>query len=70
MVVYVQLLGEGVMVFRPAEAECVYEDAVKLLPVLNYASSEEDWEFPPESIVRCENRILGGKQVLVAIARI
>jgi hypothetical protein len=66
--VYVKLLGEGTLVFRPVPAELVGGTTAKLLPVDDYASSGEEWEFPPESTVTCENRVLEGKEVWVAVA--
>ena len=69
MVVYDKLLGEGTLVFRPAQANRIDENRVKLLPVADYGSRDEEWEFLPGSIVRCERRVMDGGKVLVAISK-
>jgi hypothetical protein len=65
--IFVRLLDEGTEVWRPVHAEEVgpltfhFDDQVP---------SEELWEFPAGSIVRCENRVLsssGPARVLVAV---
>jgi hypothetical protein len=67
--VYVKLLGEGTDVWRPTQAERVDENIVRLLPTADYGACDEQWEFLPGSIVRCENRILSGEEVVVVISR-
>ena len=67
MTVYIKLLNEGTPVFRPAQAERVDENTVKLLPVADYNQRDEEWEFPPGSIVRCESRVMNGENTLVAV---
>lgn len=67
LTVYIKLLNEGTPVFRPAQAERVEKDTVKLLPVADYNQRDEEWEFPPGSIVRCEGRVMDGENTLVAI---
>lgn len=66
--VYVQLLGEGTIVFRPTKALRIGADAVQLLPTDNYDPEDEDWEFKPGSIVRVEKRRLSDGECCVAIA--
>jgi hypothetical protein len=51
--IYVALLNEGVDVWRPVHAVPLDGDLYRIedsVPV------EEDWEFPPGSVVRCERR--------------
>ena len=67
LTVYVKLLNEGTLVFRPAQAEYVDKNTVKLLPIADYNQRDEEWEFPPGSIVRCESRVMNGEPTLVAI---
>jgi hypothetical protein len=67
LTVYVKLLNEGTVVFRPAQAEHVGQNTVKLLPVADYNQRDEEWEFPPGSTVRCESRVLEGERTLVAV---
>ncbi len=39
----------------------------KLFAAPNYDSGDEKWEFVPGSLVECEERILEGEEVLVAV---
>jgi hypothetical protein len=59
--VFVELLNEGVDVWRPVEAECE-EEGVARLP--DEAPEGEWWAFPPGARVRCERRDIG----LIAVA--
>ena len=68
--VYVQLLGEGTVVFRPAPAESVDVDVVRLLMPDDYDPEDEDWEFKPGATVRVEARSLSHGQRLVAVSRV
>jgi hypothetical protein len=68
VVVYVQLLDEGTVVYRPTRGQLVGEGAVRLLPTPGYDPDDEHWEFPPGSVVRCQPRNLEGTEVLVAHA--
>jgi hypothetical protein len=70
MTIDVQLLDEGTIVFRPAEAKWLGGDLYKILPVSNYESMEELWEFPPGAKVRCAERVFHGKKAMVAIAQV
>ena len=67
LTVYIKLLNEGTVVFRPVLAERIDEHTVKLLPLAEYDQRDEEWEFPPGSIVKCESRILDGESTLVAV---
>jgi hypothetical protein len=65
--VYVRLLGEGTIVFRPTKATPIAQDTARLLtPDGGYDPEDEDWEFKPGSVVRVERRILEGAEVYVA----
>ena len=65
-VVYVRLLDEGTVVYRPAPAERVGSGIYRLRAPDDYDSSDETWEFLPGSIVVCEPRLLSGGIALVA----
>ena len=67
--VYVRLLGEGTIVFRPAPAQSTGPDTVKLLAPDDYDPDDEDWEFKPGSVVRVEPRTLSGDDVYVAVEK-
>ena len=55
--IYVSLLNEGVGVWRPVHAEPLGDDCYRLVgPV----PQGEEWEFLPDSVVRCRPRVLSG----------
>jgi len=66
--VYVRLLGEGTVVFRPASAEFLEPDKARLMTPSGYDPADEDWEFKPGSIVRVELCQLEGVDAFVAVA--
>jgi hypothetical protein len=68
IIVYVKLLDEGTVVYRPAKAEPVGYGELRLLAPPGYDPEDEHWEFPPGTIVRCETRKLAGSDALVAVA--
>jgi hypothetical protein len=53
--VHVELLNEDVDVWRPVAAVREREDAYRLD---DSKPEDEEWAFPPGSLVRCEIRIL------------
>jgi hypothetical protein len=67
VLIYVRLMGEGTECFRPARGFEVASGLFKLLPSPNYDSDDEQWEFPPGSVVRTEQRTSGNATILVAI---
>ncbi|MDR1305695.1 MAG: hypothetical protein LBK76_10825 [Verrucomicrobiales bacterium] len=64
---YVRLMDEGTEVFRPTEAELLSDGCFKLLPIEGYDPDDENWEFPPGSIVRAIERKLDGEKALIAV---
>lgn len=66
--VYIRLLQEGTECSRPTQALDLGDGLYRVLPVPGYASAEELWEFPPNSIVRVEVRRPDGKELLLAVA--
>lgn len=68
MVVYVRLLGEGTVVYRPAPAEAIGGSVVRILAPESYDPGDEEWEFKPGTTVRVELRSLSSGKVLVAVA--
>ena len=62
--IYVALLNEGVEVWRPVRAERVGEDSYVLLgPAPDgavYDPDDEEWEFKPGTVVRCERHAFSG----------
>lgn len=67
-VVYVRLLGEGTTVFRPVMGVIVGPNLARLVKPADYDPEDEAWEFKPGSLVQLEDRVLGGKQVRVAVS--
>lgn len=66
--VYVRLLGEGTVVYRPTTAIDQGNDVYRLLATEGYDPEDEHWEFPPGSLVRCEERSLNEGHCLVVFA--
>lgn len=65
--VYVRLLGEGTVVFRPTLAVPLGPRMVKLLAPSDYDPDDEDWEFKPGSIVQIEPRTFEGEPAFLAV---
>jgi hypothetical protein len=71
---YVQLLDEGTVCYRPTEAISLGAGLFRLLPTPNYDPEDEVWEFLPGSVVKAETRALrrgvASEECLVAVALI
>jgi hypothetical protein len=61
--IYVELLDEGVDVWRPVQTD-QQPDGTFRLP--DHAPEGENWRFPPGSKVRCELQPLADAPALVA----
>ncbi len=61
--IYIELLDEGVDVWRPVKAKAETDDIFRLPPT---APEDEVWRFAPGSRVRCEWRDLPDGAALVA----
>ena len=68
--VYVELLDEGVRVWRPVPAHRVDEETYVLLRPEDYDGDDETWQFPPGSVVRCANRRIRDGEILAAVERV
>lgn len=67
--VYMELVGEGVAVWRPVEAERREDGLFRILS--SPPDETETWMFPPGSVVRCEEKTFsGGSKGLAACERI
>jgi hypothetical protein len=62
-IIYIQLLGEDVDVWRPVTAAREANDTYRLL---DQQPDSETWAFPPGSRVRCERRTISKTSELVA----
>jgi hypothetical protein len=64
--IYVELLNEGVAVWRPVQAVAEGEDAYRIVGPTPPPEGET-WRFPLGAVVRCQWRTFqDGKTVLVA----
>jgi len=68
-VIYVPLLNEGTFVFRPAGGLRLGKNIYRILASEEYDPEDEEWEFPPETIVRCETEFRNGEKLLIAKAK-
>ena len=66
--IHVELLNEGTPVWRPVSALQVGPRTFVVLRTRSYDPKDEEWEFPPGSIVVCRKEVRDGKDVLVAIS--
>ena len=64
--VYVALLNEGTPCWRPVEAEPVRPGVFRIVSS-NPDPTDEEWEFPSNSVVICEERIFSDGPALVAV---
>jgi hypothetical protein len=65
--IYVGLLNEGTLVWRPAAGLQIGQDVFVVLAT-GYDPATEDWEFPPGSIVVCRRESRDSKEVMVAVS--
>ena len=68
--IYVYLVGEGTDVWRPTRGRRVAPMTFELLPTPGYGLAGEKWQFVPGTVVQCEERVLSGDRVLVAVRRV
>jgi hypothetical protein len=67
--IYVQLLGEGVLTFRPVTASQVAPNIYVIEGYEAYDPEDEEWEFLPGDRVVVENKFFGGELILVAVSQ-
>ena len=65
--VYVELLGEGITVWRPVEAEVLPGDRYRLRAGPDYDAAVETWAYGPGTVVRCRQQDLGSGPVPVVV---
>ncbi len=65
--IYVRLLGEGTVVYRPVLAIEISENLYKIQGKEIHDPDDEAWEFLPESVVVVQRQELEGEQVFTAI---
>jgi hypothetical protein len=64
--IYIPLLDEGTDVVRPTLGLSLSADTYRVLATPVYDPSDEHWQFPPGSVVRCGLEMRSGGEVLVA----
>lgn len=65
--IYLPLLNEGTEVWAPAQAERV---GAETYLIVGTAPPDQEWAFPKDAVVRCEERAFGGGQTrLIAVER-
>jgi hypothetical protein len=69
LMIYIPLLNEGTSVVRPTQAVKLGENLYRVLPTQSYDPNDEEWEFPPGSVVECVLKTRSGREVLVARKR-
>jgi hypothetical protein len=69
LTIYVPLLNEGTSVVRPTQGVKLGENLFRVLPTQDYDPDDEEWEFPPGSVVECVLEDRNGQEVLVARIR-
>lgn len=68
--VSVRLLNEALPTTRRTAAIELGDNWFKLLPTNDYDPEDEEWEFLPGSIVRCERRPnLGNPDIFLAVEK-
>jgi hypothetical protein len=66
-IIYVQLLNEGSIAYRPVPAIEIENNIYMLQGFDIYDTEDEEWEFLPGSYVLVEEQVKGDKNVSVAI---
>ena len=66
-IIYIQLLNEGSVAYRPVPAIQIENNIYKVQGFEIYDSEDEEWEFLPGTRVFVEEQIRVGENVLVAI---
>jgi hypothetical protein len=67
--IYIPLLNEGTSVVRPTQGIKLGESLYRVLPTQDYDPKDEQWAFPPGSVVECVLESRSGREVLVARKR-
>ncbi len=65
--VYVRLLNEGTETYRPARGLDLGNGLFRLTSATPYDPDDEDWEFPPDSVVALAPRKDENGSYLVAV---
>jgi hypothetical protein len=66
--IYIELLNEGAFVWRPTSALQVGPHTYVVLPTPDCDPEDEEWQFPPGSVVVGQMQTRTGGDVLVAVS--
>jgi hypothetical protein len=69
-IIYIQLLNEGSVTYRPVPACEVENNIFKLNGFEIYDPEDEEWEFEPGALVFVEEQTKDKQKVLIAVNRI
>lgn len=67
--IYIKLLGEGTIVYRPVPAIEIGKNIYQLKGEEIFDPDDEEWEFLPGTKVKVKQKKLEGKKVLLAISK-
>ena len=67
--IFIPLLNEGTDVVRPALGLVLGLNEVQVLPTPNNDPTDEEWQFPPGTNVKCVRETRQGREILVARQR-
>lgn len=67
--IFIPLLNEGTTVFRPTVGMHLRGNVFEVLPTDGYDPEDEEWEFPPGTVVFCEKEVRDGEELYVARGR-
>lgn len=65
--VFVELIDEGTLCWRPVEAEQLSDGSFRLMGL---KPEDERWAFNPGDVVRCKSETLQNGQALVAYEKV
>ena len=68
--IYVNLLNEGVNVWRPVRAKKLKKNIYQILNDNEYDEEDEKWEFWPGAKVLCEKRKVHDGIIIIAVKEI
>lgn len=68
--IYTRLLNEGTDVYRPVPSLIIEDNVHKITGDHIFDPDDEEWEYPPGTIVFVEKKEIGGEELLVAVKRI
>ena len=68
--IYIPVLDEETPSVRGTQAEVLDQNEYMVLAEPYYKPEDEIWQFPPGTIVRCEERENFGERILLAVEQI